>query len=136
MMKFGGQGSEPYIPSSYRPLTPPTTSRPPSIFNASPPHLAPVKTSFERRNANKEKVGKLEDALPTPRQSLDGEWLDGDKRKSLMGNFLQLYDKVKGDPRKEEGRLENVDEQDFEWLKIKGEEGEIEGWNSIRLASE
>jgi len=96
-----------------------------------PPHLAPVKTSFKPTNANKEKVGKLEDALPTPWQSLDG-----DKRKSLMGNFLQLYDKVMRDPWKEDRRLENIDERDFEWLKKKGEEGEIQGWNSIRLASE
>ena len=73
----------------------------------------------------------MEDTLPTPRQSVDGY-----KRESLLSNFLKLYDKVKCNPGNEVGRLDSVDEQEFEWLKKKGEEGEIRGWNGIRLAGE
>jgi hypothetical protein len=33
------------------------------------------------------------------------------------------------------GSLDNIAERDFEWLKGKGEAGEIPGWESFRLAN-
>ncbi len=104
--KDGGQDSG-HIP--YRPLT----MRSPSIF-VSPPNVpfSPYPSKFT--NANKEIVVKPEDTLPTPRQSLDG-----DTRESLLNKFRNLYDKVIRDPQNEAARLDNIDEQDFEWLKKK-----------------
>ena len=126
MMSFGGQETEPCI--SYRPLTPAKT-RPLSILDSPPSiHSTPYALTFA--NPNRQIAVKPEDTLPTPRQSLDG-----DSRENLLKQFRALYDQAICDPRNKVKRLDNMLEQDFEWLRKKGEAGEIPGWNNIRSAS-
>jgi hypothetical protein len=128
MLSFG-HGSEPYIP--YRPLTP-VRSRELS-FSDSPPNVCSerhAQTSDTPAKSAKEIVVKPEDTLPTPRPSFDNN-----RREKLLAEVRDLHRKVISDPLKEVS-LADVDEEEFEWLRKKGEAGEIAGWESIRFAGE
>jgi hypothetical protein len=64
-------------------------------------------------------------AMPlTPRPSLDGH-----QRDILLGNVTKFV----SCPMNIAETLGNVLEVDFEWLKKKGEAGEIPGWERVRL---
>ena len=83
--------------------------------------------------STEKKVAKPEDTLPTPRLSTDDHNVSRNRlrREELLGNAR----KIVSDPLNKAGSLDDVSSKDFQWLKAKGEAGEIPGWESFRLAS-
>jgi hypothetical protein len=113
----------------YRPITPVRT-RPPSVADSSHlEHSAVTRSPCETRDAKplssncKKMAAKAQqDMLPTPRQSLDGR-----SRNNLLDKVIKI---ISGDLN--EDSLTHVGNDDFEWIRTKGEGGESPGWEGLK----
>ena len=124
------EGVEPQI--SYRPLP---QTRPSSVSNSAVTKLPATPRIYV----------KPEDTLPTPRPSLDrsrqdlrptpGPSFDNVQQQALHGKLRDIYEKFNSGLQTQ-GLLEDVSVEDFDWLKQKGESGEIVGWENTRLDTE